>query len=303
MKKFLVNIALFGICLLIVDKALILIRDQGPELEVDKRLEFIVTGQIQNDILIFGSSRGARSVVADQITDSLNRTCYNLSYPGSDITFHEYLLRATLDNEDNQKPSTIVLVVDDGDEFKRTVALKFRFDRMFPLVEYKAIRDELVRRNQKKWFFADILVAHQLNKDHLMFEQKKFTKRDSVMSGGSMLIWEQKKDFDYVYKSEPYIYSTQGEFDWKLKAFTEFVELCKKNNIELVIAIPPNYRVATDGFKERVEELLDGYGTVYEFDPNIEEYKDDQYFFDNAHLLKTGAHLFTAELAEFLKDL
>ena len=69
MKKFLFNILAFGICLLIIDRALIFVRDTGPELEVDKRLEMIVKGEVQSDILIFGSSRGARSVVASQLSD------------------------------------------------------------------------------------------------------------------------------------------------------------------------------------------------------------------------------------------
>lgn len=286
MKKFLLNIFAFGVCLLIADKGLVFLRKISPQLEVDKRLEMIVTGKIQSDILIFGSSRGARSVIASQITDSLGRSCYNLSYPGSDITFHEYLLQATLEQKNNKKPTTAILVVDDGDELKTTPALKFRYDRMFPLVDYKMIRDELVRRNKKKMFFADILIAHQLNRSNLMLRKKKFTKRDSITREGSMLIWKQKKTFNYTYKSEPNIYSKQGELLWKLKAFNGFVKLCKKNNIELIVAIPPNYRAATDGFKERMEEQLNGFGTVFEFDPTIKEYKDDNYFFDNSHLLK-----------------
>ena len=301
MKKFLFNILAFGICLLIIDRALIFVRDTGPELEVDKRLEMIVKGEVQSDILIFGSSRGARSVVASQLSDSLNRSCYNLSYPGSDITFHEYLLRAILKQKENKKPSTVVLVVDEGDEFKKTVGLKFRYDRMFPLVKYKMIRDELVSRNQKKWGVTDILVSHQLNKTFFNFRQKKFTKRDSITHSGSMLIRDQKKVFNYVYKDKPHTYSKKGEFKWKLKAFNEIIALCKDNKIDLLIALPPNFRVAIDGFKERIEELLDGYGMVYEFDPTIKEYKDAQYFFDNSHLLKKGAHIFTAELAEILK--
>ena len=137
-------------------------------------------------------------------------------------------------SKNNKKPTTAILVVDDGDELKTTPALKFRYDRMFPLVDYKMIRDELVRRNKKKMFFADILIAHQLNRSNLMLRKKKFTKRDSITREGSMLIWKQKKTFNYTYKSEPYIYSKQGELLWKLKAFNGFVKLCKKNNIELI---------------------------------------------------------------------
>lgn len=296
MKKFIFKIILFGVGLLVIDKSLLLIRNSSPELLVDKRLENLVTGKIQSDILIFGSSRGARSVDASQMADSLKRSCYNLSFPGSDITFHEYLIRETLENPLIKKPKLIIFVIDDADELKRAVALKFRYDIMYPLVKYDRIRDELVKRNQKKWGVNEVLVAHQINRKFFLFKQKKFTKRDSVSASGSMLLWYQKKTFNKVYKETPYIYSEKGELFQKLEAFKQIVKQCKENNIPLLVAIPPNFRPATTGFKERLEELMQGYGTVFVFNKDEIAYKDEAYFFDNAHLLANGAHVFTDEL-------
>jgi hypothetical protein len=200
MRTFLIKIVCFGVGFLVFDKILIPIRNHSPKLEVDKRLEQIVVGQIDAD------SRGARSVAAYQIEESLNRSCYNLSYPGSHILFHEYLLREVLGHRKNTKPSTIVLVVDDADVFKEAVSLDFRLDRLYPLVKYPSIRSELVRRGQKRWGFNEILVSHQINRSFLFMEQKQFSERDFILPCGSMLLDHQKPGLDFQYDDTPNSY-------------------------------------------------------------------------------------------------
>lgn len=301
MKKFLIRLVIFAVFFFIVDKAFILVRNASPELEVDRRLESIVTGKINSDILIFGSSRGARSVIAKQITDSLDISAYNLAFPGSDITFHEYLLRLLLKTEGNKKPTSIILVVDDSDELKPSKSLKFRLDRMYPLVQYKAIRDEMVKRKEKKPIVNELLVLHQLNKSNFLFKQRKFTKNDSIMPCGSMPISHQKKTFDKKYGTTIYNYSREDELIQKVKALRLFISYCKENDIQLIIAIPPNFRKVTRGFQKRMEQMLDGYGTVFMYDENKAEYQDSDYFFDNAHLQKTGSIIYTADLIQFYR--
>jgi hypothetical protein len=204
MKQLLIRLFVFALCFVVLDKAFIWVRDSAPKREVDRRLEMIVTGKIQSDVLIYGSSRGARSVIAKVFTDSLGISAYNLSFPGSDVTFHEFLLRTTLQTKGNKKPKTVILVVDDSDELKVSKSLKFRLDRMYPLVKYKVIRDELVKRKEKKPVLNELLVLHQMNKSSFLFKQRKFTKNDSIMQCGSMPISHQKKTFDKIYKKVPY---------------------------------------------------------------------------------------------------
>ena len=199
MKKFFIRIVIFTGCFFILDKGFLLVRNSAPDREVDRRLEMIVTGKIQSDVLIYGSSRGARSVIAKVFTDSLGISAYNLSFPGSDITFHEFLLRLTLETKGNKKPKTVILVVDDSDELKVAKSLKFRLDRMYPLLKYQAIRKELVKRKAKKPILNELFVIHQLNKSNFLFKQKKFTSNDSIMPCGSMPISHQKKTFDKIF--------------------------------------------------------------------------------------------------------
>lgn len=301
MKKFLIRLFIFCACVFVIDKAFIFVRNVSPELEVDRRLEAIINGKIDADIVIFGSSRGARSVIAQQLADSLNISAYNLAFPGSDITFHEFILEELLHVKGNRKPKLAILVVDDADELKRSKSLKFRLDRMYPLVKYKEIRKKLVKLKVKKPILNELLILHQLNKSNFLFKQRKFTKNDSIMPCGSMPICHQKKTFDKKFGKEAYNYSRDQELIQKINSMRSFVALCKKNKIDLIIAIPPNFRKITIGFQERMEDMLNGYGVVWAYDQTKSDYSNPDYFFDNAHLQKTGSILYTAELAEYLK--
>lgn len=299
MRKLLTRLLIFASCFLVLDKAFILVRDSAPNREVDRRLEKIVTGNIQSDILIYGSSRGARSVIAKVFMDSLGISAYNLSFPGSDVTFHEFLLRTTLNTPGNKKPKSVILVVDDSDELKVSKSLKFRLDRMYPLVKYKAIREELVKRKEKKPILNELLVLHQLNKSTFLFKQRKFTKNDSIMPCGSMPISHQKKTFDKIYKKQPYSYSREQELVQKIRSFRAFKDLCKENRIQFIVAIPPNFRVVTSGFKERLLQLMDGYGELWMYDQTNPVYSNSDYFFDNAHLQTSGSYVYTNELVHY----
>lgn len=301
MKKFIIRIVLFTLFFISLDKTLLYFREKSAHLEVDNRLEKIINGKIAADILVFGSSRGARSVIARQISDSLNWSAYNLAFPGSDITFHSFLLELLLKNKSNQIPEKIILVVDDADELQKSKSLKFRLDRMYPLVKYKVIRDELVKRKEKKPFVNELLVSHQLNKSNFLLKQKKFTKNDSIMSCGSMPISHQKKTFDKKFGKVPYNYDVKSELIQKINAFNDFINLCEKNDIQLIVALPPNFRVISNGFENRMKHFVRNKGVVWKYDQNKPDYSDPDNFFDNAHLQKKGAIIYTADLIAYLK--
>jgi hypothetical protein len=266
---------------------------------VDQRLEQILKGQIKADVLIFGSSRGAHGVIAQRFMDSAGVSAYNLAYPGSDITFHEYLLRQTLETKGNQKPKTVILVVDDSDELSESKSLKFRFDRLYPLVCYKAVREEMVKRGQMKPIVSELVVLSQLNQSNFQFYKRKFTNNDTVLPCGSMPILQQRETFDRKYNPEVYTYSSEGELAYKLEAFNAFRDHCKKNDIRLVIAIPPNFRKVSTGFIARIEQLLNGYGTVFMYDDNRPEYANPDNFYDGAHLSAAGAKIYSDELVRY----
>ena len=57
MKKFAAKLLLFAVIFLIYDKLFIIVVNRSAETEVDKRLEYLVNGDINKDIIVIGSSK------------------------------------------------------------------------------------------------------------------------------------------------------------------------------------------------------------------------------------------------------
>lgn len=300
MKRFLIRLAIFTAFFLLVDKLFLVVRNTSPAREADRRLEHILEGRMKAQVLVFGSSRGARCIIAQRFMDTTGVSAYSLAYPGSDITFHEYLLRQTLETPGNQKPETVILVVDDSDELTPSKSLKFRFDRLYPLVRYPAVRKELVKHDEIKPVVSEVLVLCQLHKSNFLLQKRRFTSNDTILPCGSMPIAHQKATFDRKYDTTSYTYCPKDEIPEKIAAFTAFRNLCKEHGIRLIIAIPPNFRKTTTGFAQRLGQLTDGYGTVFMYDETRPEYRDPEHFFDSTHLRTAGAEIYTGELIRFL---
>ena len=300
MKKFIINGILFFLGFFLLDKILILLRNYSPDTEVDKRLEMILTGKINSDILIFGSSRGARDLIAAQIADSLHTSTYNLSYPGSGVEFHEFLLEQTLTNKKNKKPKAIILVVDDPSELLPNGLIHFRLDRLYPLVKYPVIREKLIEKDGKNEYLSRLFVVAQMGISNFDITQKHFKKLDTLYEDGSMPISFQDARFNGRYSDTTY--NIKEEVPLNLSSFLKFIELCKKNNIKLIIACPPNCFKATVGFYDRMKALSGSSASLMIYDSTKPYTKNGDYYFDDVHLKNNGAIIFTNEMISYIKS-
>jgi hypothetical protein len=301
MKKFLFTILLFCVVFFVVEKGLILLRNYSPKTEVDKRLEMILIGKMNSDVLVYGSSRGARDILATQLGDSLHRSVYNLSFPGSGISFHEFLLKETLLNK-NKKPSLIILTVDDPTELLENTNLNFRLDRLYPLVKYPAIRDVLVEQGHKNYLLSKLFIVHQLNISNFDISQKKFKAIDTLRADGSMPISFTDSRFAGKYLQDITYYDVKKELEQQRKSFLNFIDLCKQNNITLLIVCTPNFYKPTIGFFDRMKTLIGDKANFMLYDTTQNNYtKQAGYFSDEVHLKTNGAILYTNELADYIK--
>ncbi|MEO8768979.1 MAG: hypothetical protein ABI402_02805 [Ferruginibacter sp.] len=301
MKKFLISALIFFVGFFIIDKALIFLRNYSPTTEVDKRLEWIITGKINSNILIYGSSRGARDVIASQIADSLKTSAYNLSYPGSGVEFHEFLLEQTLKNG-NKKPELVILVIDDPTEILPNGLIHFRLDRLYPLVKYPVIRDQLIARDGKNEFLSKFFIVSQLGISNFDITQKHFKNIDTLLADGSMPISYQDSRFNGQYNNTTSYYNIKEEVPTNLKSFMHILQMCKDNNIKLLITSTPNCFKSTIGFNERIKALSKDYGPFYMADTSKPYVKDGSYYFDDVHLRTPGAHIFTSELIDYIRS-
>jgi hypothetical protein len=297
MKKLFIRLLIFGLLFLAVDRCFLVLRNFSPSLEVDKRLEKVINKEIKSDILFFGASRGARDFMAQQIGDSLKMSAYNLSYPGGDIEFQDFVLKQVLKYH---KPKMIVMSIDDKSELSASENVTYRYDRLYPLVKYPVVREELIRKDQKNKYLSEVFIFHQLNKSNFDIRQKKFTKDDTIMADGSMPINGQTKIFTKIYQDSSRVYNQKKEFKYKLNCFLDFITLCKKNNIKLVMVLPPNYFKPCDEFYNRIAFLAKNNAFVMKYD--ISKYKSSDFFNDENHLQKKAAIHFSNDVFQFIKS-
>jgi hypothetical protein len=301
MKSFILKSLLFFAIFFGLEKSLILLRNSAPGRELDKRLENILKGEINADVIILGSSRGARDIMASNIADSLNTTAYNLSYPGSDISFHEYLLEKLV-KFNNKKPKLVILAADDPVELILNNTIYFRLDRLYPLVKYEDVRKTLIEKGEKDKILSNLFIIHQLGMANFDIRKKHFSPLDTLHADGSMPISFRSKKFTAAYNSKYKAYDATIEDSNKIKSFTNFLKICKDNNIKLVLALAPNFGNPSLGFKQRMEWYVKSpQNHVMLYDTSNAIYKNENYFYDAGHLTKAGADIFTAEVIDYVK--
>ena len=106
MKQFSKHITIFFVLFFIVEKGICFFVNNAPKKEFDNRLELVLNGKINKEVIILGSSRGANNIYAKQLEDSINQSVYNLSYLGSDVTFHEFILKTLIKYNKPPKKAT-----------------------------------------------------------------------------------------------------------------------------------------------------------------------------------------------------
>jgi len=303
MKKFIITLLIFLTGFFLVDKLLIGLRNAAPNREADKRMEQLYKGDINQDIIILGSSRGARDIIASQIEDSLKISTRNFSFPGSGVEFHDYLLSLIIKNA-QKKPRLIILNVDDPNELNTNASrLKFRYDLIYPQVKYQQALDKLVADGEKNYWLSKMFVAHQMSMSNLDLRKQHFEAIDTVFADGSMPIASTNPKFDTHANEDQSVYDIQKETKEGLNSFIDIITACQKNNIKLLICFPPNFYKKTIGFEERIFQIVDDKAMIFVHDPIKYPFsKEIENYYDDVHLQRKGAVLFTDELINFLKN-
>lgn len=298
MTRLLLKLFLFAGLFLVFDKLFIIVANRSAESEVDRRLEYLVNGEINTNIFILGSSRGARGIIAEQIKIKTGCSAYNLCYPGSNVVFHEFLLRTLI--KFNDKPEMILLVVDDDTEFKYNSTIIFRKDRLYPLVKYRPIWTELADCEGRSLIFPSMLVLDRLNKYNFDLRQKGFTSLDTINNCGSMPLSWQSRERDWNIDFGERLYSKDNELKEYIDAYKQIINICSINEIKLVIVFPPLLKTHSETFEERIKRLGSPNTDYLIYESSNPAYRNEDLFHDVGHVMREGAEIFTDEIIDYI---
>ncbi|MBA0884745.1 hypothetical protein [Flavobacterium undicola] len=295
MKQFLKMIVLFLLLFFLVDKLFHWKIQALSNRELDKRLEWILEGKMNKAILIFGSSRAQHNLYSDAIQDSLKMPTFNLGYRGCTIDFQLFILKAVLKH--NKKPEIIFLTIDDDREFLPEKTLQFRYDKLYNLVKYQEITNELIARKELSPF-AVALYSARLGWEQFL-KPNPITKYENWTATGTVLLDFKATDFDEK-RMQNKKYNIKLELPERLTAFKEFQKICKAESIKLYVFIPPNFKIQNKEFENRLKSLIID-NKIELYSKKTSFFNNPQYFFDASHLNKKGAILYTNEIIKNVK--
>ena len=293
MKQFLLKIGLFAIVFFIIDKGFYYVIDFLPSKQPDRRLEYLMDGKINADILILGSSRAAHNVMAEEMQKQTQMSTHNLGFRGTNIDFHLFILKNYLAK--NIKPKKIIYVADVPFMFDKS-ALVFRTNVLRPFVKYPEFRNVLIQKKELS------LLAEFLNLSCFSFSTA--TKKENItienfttkLGSNPLPVEEYEGVGENFTENKKHTISNH-----LIKQFIEIQTISKNNNIQFFLVIPPNNEKLDTVFVETIKNNLIPNSRFYCYKDNYTT-AGNSYFYDISHLNKNGAIVFTTEISTFINQ-
>lgn len=297
MKKFLIKVAAFAVLLWMVDVwvgmgcRFFQSRAQGGD---TGRLNYIAD-QMEEEVLVFGSSRAIHHYDPRILADSLGLSCYNCGRDGNGIIFSYGQYRLF---RDRYVPRMIICDIypsldldEKGDNEKFLAWLRYFYDRAgidsifwdVDAGERWKMRSMMRRYNER---FVQVVsdVYRPLQSDI-----KGYRPVERTMD------YEVEKDTTKI----PKVYPCDT---LKMKYWRKLVADCKARGTHLVFVVSPIYQADSKSVFEPLQNLArkEGIPFLYHYDDSIFSGKRN-YFYDSVHLNKEGAEVFTKLFASEVK--
>ena len=297
MKKFLITCLVFGGLFFLYDKIFLVIRAVAPEHDWETRLYDVFQGKIDHELIVIGSSRGGINVDTKLLEDSLGIETYNLSYGGSEVELHEFILKSQI--ESGNIPKYVIKVLDDDFELIVHEHNEFRVDRLEPLTTIPAVRKKLAEKGYKNELAEELFVLHSMYRSHFDLRTPPKPSKEKREYGNELLD-KQIPNLDWTFPEHDDHYDVANET--KLEHLLNFQEMCLDNDITLIYTVPPTYKYVNEGWLDRMKELMAPESYFYLYDTTDVRFMNKDYFRDRYHLQRNGASLYTAGLMRYIRD-
>lgn len=255
---------------------------------------YIIANEINDSILIFGSSRAIHHYNPKIIEDSINLPVYNVGLDGNGILYNYSRLLSIINR---YSPKIIIYDIMpsadmSSDDYSKYLQWQKRlyeipginevFNDINPMEKIK-MRSNLYKYNSS---FLQII------SDNIRPMQEISYKGFKPLEG---LIDYEPKDTIFTY--------TQHWDPLKFKYFQKFVDICKENNIQLIIGYSPWYKKEnSDLFKEFNLFANKNNLIIIDLCADNELSFNPNFFVDETHMNNTGAEVFTKKFISILKD-
>lgn len=253
---------------------------------------YYIANEMTDSVLIFGSSRAIHHFNPKILEDSLGMTAYNCGLDGNGILYNYGRLLTILNR---YTPRMIIYDVIPSFDMEKDDYTKYL-------------------QWQKRWYDVDGIaeIFHDVNPmEDVKMQSNLYRYNTSFIQMASDNI-RPLQDISYKgykplegrmnYESKEMESNPALWDDLKLSYFRKFIELCKENDIELVISYSPWYNAKDSRIYDGFSKLIDEYDLeLIDLFSDSELVHNKDYFADASHLNSEGADAFTSKFVSVLK--
>ncbi len=302
---FFLKCLLFALLLFAVDRVVgVVISVWSQTKATDRRIGEVLSGKMNYELLIFGSSRAARNIAASEIFKNINTTSYNLGLPGSNIDFHTQLLELVV--QAGKVPKFVILTVDNT-ELIDDPSIYFRYDVLYPYSGNESVRKILSERNQLNDWLSRY--SYTYREKHAFLESFRPHKILSSGQDPQNIIKEDgsltrdglpKNHANLKYSDKALEYPMQKESSLLRENFNRFLILCRQEGIQLFLVFTPSFSRPMDGVFERIVSVVGEKGVCLDYRSNP-LFMNKNLFRDGVHLNTEGANILSALISKDIK--
>lgn len=254
----------------------------------------------EDDIMILGSSRAAHHYVPQMFEDSLGMSCYNAGSDGMCIYYHYAVLASRIHRGSAPKLVVYEVLRSDAEVSNSDVfSLDAALDRLAPHYGEVPAIDSLFAYNGWK------------EKVKLMSKTYRYNSKLVQTIKCNYIPWPEDRGYEAltgmmkVKNGKPAdvlgaVKDVEIE-ERKLEYVQKLINLCKTNDIKLVMCYSPYYNSKPAEGIERIKELAQSNGIMFLDYGQAEQFQNPEYFQDASHLNDTGAHEYTEEVLKQIK--
>lgn len=297
MKKFIINIVIF-VCLIVTCDVLLGFGFKYLSAHAkggDTGRNYYICHQLENDIIIFGSSRAIHHYDPIILEDSLGVSCYNCAKDGNGIIMMYGIYKMI-----TERYQPKVLIYDltagfdllAGDNNKFLGGLKYNYDcnhidsifwNVDPLERYKMVA-------QTYRYNSDFLQLMMDNIHPLRSDNNGYRPVDRTMT------YEPK--YDNIPDTITYQY---GEL--KMYYIKKLIADCKAKGTKIIFYISPMYGANSDReYGPIIDYCMRNNIPIFNHYCDKKYVSNKSYFYDSFHMNRTGATEYTKEVAAEVKD-
>ena len=272
----------------------------------------LYNSKINADLLVMGSSRAEFHISPKIIDSALQLNSYNLGLSAWHFDMQYARFRVYLQH--NKKPKYIIHNVDVyGFSKRKDVANAPQF---LPYI-HDTILQNVMHNHQGEFdvYQKNIPLLKYKNNQKLAFEGflnfsgfSNLYDTTSKYKGycGNSFVWNN--DFQNFKKRFPN--GAKYKFDKVIiRQFEEYLAFCKKANIKVILVYSPEYFEVQPYYKNKDELIHLCEESARKFNCKFLDYSQNplcynrDYFYNSQHLNRTGAELFSSDLARKVKEL